>query len=78
MVFKKLVVFRDTPQSGGYEGDRENCELSDRDSRDLETGNSQYFDTSGNYDFYERSLGGNGAEGECLDGNTNKWLYGYF
>lgn len=48
--------------------DRDNCELSDRDSRDLDINNPTFFDTSGNYDYYERSFARDGIEGECLDG----------
>lgn len=55
---------------GGYDSEKENCELSDRDTRDLEIDNPQYFDTTGNYDFYERSSGRQSLE-ECLDGRMN-------
>ncbi|XP_030766535.1 uncharacterized protein LOC115890446 [Sitophilus oryzae] len=51
----------------GHESDRENCELSDRDTRYLEMGNSQYFDNTGNFDYYERSISANGLDGDCLD-----------
>ncbi|XP_066249102.1 uncharacterized protein nompA [Euwallacea similis] len=50
---------------GGYAGERDNCELSDRDSRELEMGNPQYFDSAGNFDFYQRSFGR--LEEDCLD-----------
>lgn len=63
----KTIFCRDS-QPGGYDhpaGDRDNCELSDRDTRDLEMDNPQYFDNKGTYDFYERGLGG---DGDCLDG----------
>lgn len=60
---------RETP-SGNYDGERENCELSDRDSRDLEIDNPQYFDTNGNFDFYERSESRQGIDGDCLDGKS--------
>ncbi len=43
-----------------------NCELSDRDTRELNLDNPQMFETS-NYDFYERSIGGRSNDGECLD-----------
>lgn len=48
--------------------DREspNCELSDRDSRELDIHDPGSFDAS-NYDFYERSMGR--SDGECMDGN---------
>ncbi|XP_060519493.1 uncharacterized protein LOC132697826 isoform X2 [Cylas formicarius] len=52
---------------GSYDAERDNCELSDRDSRDLEIGNPQYFDSNGGFDFYERSPARNGIDGECLD-----------
>nr|CAI5863577.1 unnamed protein product [Callosobruchus analis] len=58
--------YKDTPP-GGYDADRDNCELSDRDSRDFDISNLQYFDNTGNYDFYERSNSRDGLEDECLD-----------
>lgn len=48
--------------------ERENCELSDRDSRELDPGNPSYFETTADYDFYERFNGRQGIGGECLDG----------
>ncbi len=44
-----------------------NCELSDRDTRELDIQNPQMFDAS-TYDYYERSNSRNGVDGECLDG----------
>lgn len=49
-----------------YGAERENCELSDRDTRDLDVNNPSYFETTGDYDFYERFGGRSG--GDCLDG----------
>jgi hypothetical protein len=43
-----------------------NCELSDRDSRELDVQSNQMFDAS-NYDFYERSMSGRGNDADCLD-----------
>ncbi|KAG8235135.1 hypothetical protein J437_LFUL012331 [Ladona fulva] len=57
--------FNFRPYSGPFGGERENCELSDRDSRDLDVNNPSYFETTGDYDFYER-FGGR-AGGDCLD-----------
>ena len=54
--------------SAPYGPERENCELSDRDSRDLDINNPSYFETTGDYDFYER-FGGR-AGGDCLDGKN--------
>lgn len=72
-----MVWFREGVASGGFAGERDNCELSDRDSRELEMGNAQFFDTAGNYDFYERALGR--LEDDCLDGNKcRKQLSGLF
>jgi hypothetical protein len=51
-----------------YGPERENCELSDRDSRELDINNPSYFETTGDYDFYER-FGGR-AGGDCLDGKN--------
>ncbi|OWR45493.1 hypothetical protein KGM_207532 [Danaus plexippus plexippus] len=45
---------------------RDNCELSDRDTRELDAANPAHFDNTANeYDFYERSLGR--MNEECLD-----------
>lgn len=56
---------------GGSTASREretaNCELSDRDTRELDIQNPQMFDAS-TYDYYERSNSRNGVDGECLDG----------
>ncbi|XP_035910357.1 uncharacterized protein LOC118511407 isoform X4 [Anopheles stephensi] len=43
-----------------------NCELSDRDSRDLEVPSTQMFE-SDNSDYYERTPGRGGPHEECLD-----------
>ncbi|XP_055379401.1 uncharacterized protein LOC129610746 isoform X3 [Condylostylus longicornis] len=56
--------YRDTAGLTYDERDSPNCELSDRDSRELDIHNPTLFD-SGNYDFYERGLGR--SDGECLD-----------
>ncbi|XP_046985731.1 uncharacterized protein LOC124555752 [Schistocerca americana] len=48
-----------------YGAERENCELSDRDTKDFDINNPLYFETTGDYDFYER-FGGRIA-GDCLD-----------
>ncbi|XP_025832148.1 uncharacterized protein LOC108738303 [Agrilus planipennis] len=48
-----------------YEG--ENCELSDIDSKDMELNNPQFFDPARDYHYYERSLGRQGVDGDCLD-----------
>lgn len=53
--------------AAGREREVPNCELSDRDTRELDLQNPQMFDT-GSYDYYERSNSRNGADGECLDG----------
>ncbi|XP_017767802.1 PREDICTED: uncharacterized protein LOC108556286 isoform X2 [Nicrophorus vespilloides] len=58
--------FRDGPPP--FETERENCELSDRDSRDFEGANPQFFDTTtGNFDYYERSNSRQGGDADCLD-----------
>ncbi|XP_038119650.1 uncharacterized protein LOC6030862 isoform X6 [Culex quinquefasciatus] len=51
--------------SAPYETDG-NCELSDRDSRDLDIPSSQMFEQD-NSDYYERSSGRAGGHDECLD-----------
>lgn len=53
---------------GSYDDrDLPNCELSDRDTRELDLQNPNMFDSAA-YDYYERSAGRNGYDGECLDG----------
>lgn len=54
------------PPTSQATGDTFNCELSDRDTRELDVNNPQMFET-GSYDFYERSIGGRSNDGECLD-----------
>ncbi|XP_022224607.2 uncharacterized protein LOC111075561 isoform X3 [Drosophila obscura] len=62
--------YRDTAASSYEDRDRDrdressNCELSDRDSRELDIHDPGTFDAS-NYDFYERSIGR--SDGECMD-----------
>lgn len=53
---------------GAYAGEpRDNCELSDRDTRELDAANPAHFDNTANeYDFYERALGR--MADDCLDG----------
>ncbi|KAJ8674606.1 hypothetical protein QAD02_005868 [Eretmocerus hayati] len=46
--------------------DRDNCELSDRDSKDMDIGNPIYYDSASDYDFYERNSGRQGID-DCLD-----------
>lgn len=55
--------------TAGREREREvtNCELSDRDTRELDLHNPTMFDTS-SFDFYERSNARSGSDTECLDG----------
>ncbi|XP_057373812.1 uncharacterized protein LOC130694749 isoform X2 [Daphnia carinata] len=48
--------------SNAIGGERENCELSDRSTRELDTSNPSFFETNGDYDFYERS-----QTSDCLD-----------
>ncbi|XP_061720523.1 uncharacterized protein LOC133527501 isoform X5 [Cydia pomonella] len=55
--------YRDVPY--GSEP-RDNCELSDRDTRELDAANPAHFDNTANdYDFYERALGR--IADDCLD-----------
>lgn len=60
--------FNFRPYAAPYGAERDNCELSDRDSRDMAMGNPIYYDTGSDYDFYERNNGRQGTDGECLDG----------
>ncbi|XP_065169086.1 uncharacterized protein nompA isoform X3 [Atheta coriaria] len=57
--------YRESPPQ--YDGERENCELSDRDSRDIDINNPQYFENTGNFDYYERSNSRQGSDPDCLD-----------
>ncbi|XP_014260644.1 uncharacterized protein LOC106673149 isoform X2 [Cimex lectularius] len=59
--------FRASP-TAPFSPQKENCELSDHDSRDLNLNNPSFFETTGDYDFYERSAGRSG-NGDCLDVN---------
>ncbi|XP_043272923.1 uncharacterized protein nompA isoform X2 [Venturia canescens] len=59
--------FNYRPYAAPFGAERDNCELSDRDSRDMDMGNPVYYDTGSDYDFYERNNGRQGADGECLD-----------
>lgn len=61
----KSFNYRDTALSYDTEREAANCELSDRDSRELDVQNPQIFD-SGSYDFYERSAARSGID-DCLD-----------
>lgn len=65
--------FNYRPYAAPYGAERDNCELSDRDSRDMDMGNPVYYDTGSDYDFYERNNGRQGADGECLDGKRHAW-----
>lgn len=60
------------PSNAGREREREitNCELSDRDTRELDLQNPTMFDTS-SFDYYERSNGRSGSDTECLDGESH-------
>lgn len=66
--------YRDTAllydnDNAGTSREREvtNCELSDRDTRELDLQNPTMFDT-GSFDYYERSNARSGADTDCLDG----------
>lgn len=58
--------------NSGREREREvtNCELSDRDTRELDLQNPTMFDSS-SFDYYERSNARSGSDSECLDGEWN-------
>lgn len=62
-IFKTNYLFREA----GFGESRDNCEMSDRDTRELDAANPAHFDNTANeYDFYERALGRNADD--CLDG----------
>lgn len=67
-MYTKLCINDSRAYAVPYGSERENCELSDRDSRDLDINNPSYFETTGDYDFYERFGGRSG--GDCLDGEN--------
>lgn len=48
------------------QGETFNCELSDRDTRELDLNNPQMFE-SGSSDFYERSMNSRSNDADCLD-----------
>jgi PAN domain len=53
-------------EGGGGGGGGSNCELSDRDSREMDIQSPLMFDVA-NYDFYEKSSGRAGSDADCLD-----------
>lgn len=69
------VVYENDPaatnNNAGREREREvtNCELSDRDTRELDLQNPTMFDTS-SFDYYERSNARSSSDTECLDGEN--------
>ncbi|XP_050521456.1 uncharacterized protein LOC126894461 isoform X2 [Daktulosphaira vitifoliae] len=50
-----------------YGAQRENCELSDQESRLIDMNNPSLFENAPDYDFYERSVIGSRISQECLD-----------
>ncbi|XP_046683736.1 uncharacterized protein LOC124369721 isoform X2 [Homalodisca vitripennis] len=62
-------AFNFRPYTAPFGPPRDNCELSDHDSRDLNPSNPAFFETNGEFDFYERSSARSGPGGECLDVN---------
>ena len=54
----------------------ENCELSDKNSHDLDIDNPSYYDNSERHDFYQREsrdldyLDSGAGAGPCLDGES--------
>lgn len=66
-ILKNYYFFREV----GFGEPRDNCELSDRDTRELDAANPAHFDNTANeYDFYERALGR--IADDCLDGMYNR------
>ncbi|KAJ6628983.1 hypothetical protein Bhyg_16166, partial [Pseudolycoriella hygida] len=64
--YKDSALSYDTDNTASRERETANCELSDRDTRELDIQNPQMFDPS-TYDYYERSTSRNRIDGECLD-----------
>lgn len=60
--------FNYRPFSSEQGGDQDNCELSDRDSRDMDMNNPLYYDSGTDFDFYEKNNGRQEYDPECLDG----------
>ncbi|XP_022174550.1 uncharacterized protein LOC111036724 isoform X1 [Myzus persicae] len=50
-----------------YGTQRENCELSDQETRFVDMGNPAFFENAPEYDFYEKSAMGSRSSQECLD-----------
>ncbi|XP_050440401.1 uncharacterized protein LOC126845652 isoform X2 [Adelges cooleyi] len=50
-----------------YGAQRENCELSDQESRLVDMGNPAFFENAPDYDFYEKAAMGSRISQECLD-----------
>lgn len=48
---------------------RENCELSDQETRFVDMGNPAFFENAPEYDFYEKSAIASRNSQECLDGS---------
>lgn len=73
MVLKTLwpklngILFCRASPAAAFTPQKENCELSDHDTRDLNLNNPSFFETTGDYDFYERSPGRSNLA-DCLDG----------
>lgn len=61
------------PANREREREAANCELSDRDTRELDMQNPQMFD-GGSFDYYERSNARSGSDGECLDGECSVFV----
>lgn len=47
---------------------RENCELSDQETRFVDMSNPAFFENAPEYDFYEKTTIGSRSSQECLDG----------
>ncbi|XP_043464524.1 uncharacterized protein LOC122499974 isoform X2 [Leptopilina heterotoma] len=59
--------FNFKPLANEQGSDQDNCELSDRDSRDMDMNNPLYYDSGTDFDFYERNNGRQGSDNDCLD-----------
>lgn len=73
--YRDTSLVYDTSGGSGQEREVTNCELSDRDTRELDLQNPTMFDT-GSFDYYERSNARSGSDSDCLDGIVVSFLLG--
>ena len=65
-----LSSYRASSSVGFSPTAEENCELSDRNSHDLDIDNPSFYDNSERHDFYQRESRELAAAGACVDGES--------